>query len=144
MVWVLVGVRGCVPRPMGHSLVTLFFLSVSVKGRPLHWVLGKSHTYYLWHILFYGSREGPLLSCHGFQLFSDRLIRGGDGGGLSTTLSPGLRCEGLESEFGRRPRPLDRRVVGRSCLCLGYKRGVCFEYSARIHWFTNRCFYETV
>ena len=31
-----------------------------------------------------------------------------------------------ESKFGRGPRPLDRRVVGWSCLCLGYKRGVCF------------------
>ena len=36
MVWVLVGVRGCVPRPMGHSLVTLFSLSLSVKDWPLH------------------------------------------------------------------------------------------------------------
>ena len=52
---------------------------------------------------------------------------GGDGGGLSTTLSPGLRSGGLESKFGRGPRPLDRRVVGWSCLCLGYKRGMCFR-----------------
>ena len=57
---------------------------------------------------------------------SDRLIGGRDGGGLSTTLSSGLRCGGLESKFGRGPRSLDRRVVGWSCLCLGYKRGVCF------------------
>ena len=91
MVRVLVGVRGCVPRPTGHSLVTLFFLSVSVKDRPLHWVLARSQTYYLKHILVYGSRKGSLLSCRGFWLFSDRLIGGGDGGGLSTTLSPGLR-----------------------------------------------------
>ena len=54
MVWVLVGVIGCVPRPMGHSLVTLFFLSMSVKDQPLHWVLGKSQTYYPKHILVYG------------------------------------------------------------------------------------------
>ena len=33
-----------------------------------------------------------VLSCHGFWLFPDRLIGGGDGGGLSTTLSQGLRC----------------------------------------------------
>ena len=86
----LVGVRGCVLRPMGHSLVTLLSLSVSVKDRPLHWVLVKSQTYYPEHILVYGSREGSLLSYHGFRLFSNRLIRGRDGGGLSTTLSPGL------------------------------------------------------
>ena len=42
MVWVLVDVRGCILRPMGHSLVTLFFLSVSDKDRPLHWVICKS------------------------------------------------------------------------------------------------------
>ena len=47
-----------------------------------------------------------LLSCRGFRLFLDRLIGGGDGGCLSTTLSPGLRCGGLESKFGRVPGPL--------------------------------------
>ena len=35
-----------------------------------------------------------------------------DGGGLSTTLSPGLRSGGLEFKFGWGPGPLDRRVVG--------------------------------
>ena len=81
MVWVLVDVRGCVLRPTGHSLVTLFSLSMSVKDRPLHWVLGRSQTYYPEHMLIYGSREGLLLSCRGFRLFRDRLIGGGDGGG---------------------------------------------------------------
>ena len=57
----------------------------------------------------------------------DQLIGGGDGGGLSTALSPELRSRGLESKFGRGPGPRDRRVVGWSCLCLGYKRGVCFR-----------------
>ena len=55
MVWVLVGVRGCVPRPMGHSLVTLFSLSMSVKDLPLLWTLVRSQTYYPEHILAYGS-----------------------------------------------------------------------------------------
>ena len=31
MVWVLVGVRGCVAVDAGHDLVTLLSLSVSVK-----------------------------------------------------------------------------------------------------------------
>ena len=74
MVWVLVGVRDCVLRPTGHSLVTLFSLSVSVKDRLLHWVLGKSQTYYPEHILGYGRLEDLLLSCHGFRLFLDRLL----------------------------------------------------------------------
>ena len=90
MVWVLVGVIGCVLRPTGHSLVTLFSLPVSVKDRPLHWILVRLQTYYPEHILVYGSREGSLLSCHGFQLFPDQLIGGRDIRGLSTTLSLGL------------------------------------------------------
>ena len=36
MIWVLVCVRDCVAVDAGHSLVTLFFLSVSVKDRSLH------------------------------------------------------------------------------------------------------------
>ena len=54
MVWVLVGVTGCVPRLMGHSLVILFFLFVLVKKQPLHWILVRSQTYYPEHILAYG------------------------------------------------------------------------------------------
>ena len=113
-----------------------FVSPVSVKDRPLHWVLGRSQTYYPKHILVYGHRENSLLSCHGFRLFSDRLIRGGDGGGLSATLSLGLRSGDLESKFGWGPGPLDRRVMGWSCLCLGYKRDVCFwgiQLGALIH-----------
>ena len=106
MIQVMVGVRGCVLRPTGHSLVILFFLCVSVKDWPLHWVLGKSQTYYPEHILVYGRREGLLLSCHGFWLFQDRLIGGRDRGGLSTALSLGLRSGGLESKFGQGPRPM--------------------------------------
>ena len=59
-----------------------------------------------------------------------------DGGGPCTALSPGLRSGGLESKFGRGPRPQDRRVMGWSCLCLGYKRGMCFggtQLGALIH-----------
>ena len=99
---------------------------MSIKDRPLHWILVRSETYYPKHILVYGSREGSLLSCHGFRLFLDRLIGGGDGGGLSSALSLRLRSGGLESKFGRGPGSLDRRVVGWSCLCLGYKRDVYF------------------
>ena len=138
MVRVLVGVIGCVPWPMRYSLVILFSLSMSVKHRPLLWILVRSQTYYPEHILVYGSREGSLLSCRGFQLFSNRQIRGGDGGGLSTTLSSGLRCGGLESKFRRRPRPLDMRVVSWFCLCLGHKRCMCFGVPSWAYWFANR------
>ena len=92
MVWVLVGVRGCIVRPTRHSLVTLFSLFVSVKDRPLHWTLRKSQTYYPEHILGYGRREDLLLSCHGFRLFPDRLSGCFLGGGPCTALSLGLRA----------------------------------------------------
>ena len=76
MVWVLVGVTGCVPRPTGLSLVTLFSLFVMIKDHPLLWVVVRSQTYYPEHILAYGSGKARYALCHGFQLFPDRLIRG--------------------------------------------------------------------
>ena len=69
MVWVLVGVRGCVAMDAGHGLVTLLSLSVSIKDRLLHKTLGKSHTYYPKHILVYGHLEDLLLSCRGSDSF---------------------------------------------------------------------------
>ena len=71
----IVGVRGCVAVDVGHSLVTLLSLSVSIKDRPLHKTLDKSQTYYPEHILGYGHLEDLLLSCHRFCLFLDRLSR---------------------------------------------------------------------
>ena len=54
---------------VGHGLVTLLSLSVSIKDRSLHKALGKSQTYYPEHILGYGRLEDLLLSCHGFGSF---------------------------------------------------------------------------
>ena len=69
VVRVLVGVRGCVPWPTGHSLVTLFSLSVSVKDRPLHQILVRSQTYYPKHILAYGSGKACCSLVVGFGSF---------------------------------------------------------------------------
>ena len=55
MVWILVGVTGCVPWPTGLSLVTLFSLSMSIKDHLLLWMVVRSQTYYPEHILAYGS-----------------------------------------------------------------------------------------
>ena len=55
MVWILVGVTGCVPWPMGLSLVILFSLFMSIKDHPLLWMVVRSQTYYPEHILAYGS-----------------------------------------------------------------------------------------
>ena len=70
MVQILVDVRGCVPRTMEYSLVTLFSLFVLVKDRLLHKSRGKSQIYYLEHILGYGCKEDLSLSYRGFWLFS--------------------------------------------------------------------------
>ena len=39
MVWILVGVTGCVLWPMGLSLVTLFPLFMLIKDRMLPWMV---------------------------------------------------------------------------------------------------------
>ena len=54
-------------------------------------------------------------------IFSDRLMGGWDGGG------PGLRSGGLESKFGREPRPPGQESGGLVLLVPGYKRGMCFR-----------------
>ena len=69
MVWVLVGLIGCVPWPMVHSLVTLFSLSVSFKDRPLLWMVVRSQTYYPEHILSYGSGKARYTLVVGFGSF---------------------------------------------------------------------------
>ena len=100
MVWVLVGVTSCVPRPMGLSLVILFFLFVSIKDHPLLWMVVRSQTYYPEHILAYGSGK----TCHslvmGYGSFWTDFYGWLLGGGLSTAPRLGLKCGGLESKFG--------------------------------------------
>ena len=77
---------------VGHGLVTLLSLSVSVKDRSLHKTLGKSQIYYPEHILEYGRLEDLLLSCCGFGSFrTDCQGFYFGGGGPYTALSPGLR-----------------------------------------------------
>ena len=51
---ILAGVTSCVPQPTELSLVTLFFLSVSIEDHPLLWMVVRSQTYYPKHILVYG------------------------------------------------------------------------------------------
>ena len=136
MVWVLVGVTGCVPWPMGLSLVTLFSLFMSIKDRLLLWMVVKSQTYYAKHILAYGSGK----ACYGFIVGSGSFwtdwLEAGKSGGLSTMLRSGLKCGGLKSKFGQGLRPLDMSGMGWSRLCLGYKRGECFEVPS---WDTLVC-----
>ena len=105
MVWVLVGVRGYVLRPTGHSSVTLFPCLCRLRTGRCISHRGKSQIYYPKHILGYGRREDSLLSYRGFQLFRDQLSGFCfGGGGPCTALSPGLRGRGLEFEFGWGPK----------------------------------------
>ena len=69
MVWVLVGVTCCVPRPTGLSLVTLFSLFVSIKDHSLLWMVVKSQTYYPEHILAYGSGKARYALVMGYGSF---------------------------------------------------------------------------
>ena len=57
MVWILVGVTGCVLRLTGFSLVTLFSLFMSIKDHPLLCMVVMSQTYYPEHILAYESEK---------------------------------------------------------------------------------------
>ena len=52
---VIGGCNKLCPTAMGLSLVTLFSLFVSIKDRPLLWMVVRSQTYYPKHILGYGS-----------------------------------------------------------------------------------------
>jgi hypothetical protein len=77
LVWVLVGVTSCVPRPRGIAGLHYFPCLCQLRtvrcmdpGQVID-LLSRAHTC-LWE------RKGLLLSCHGLQLFSDRLIGGGD------------------------------------------------------------------
>ena len=75
MIWyVLVGVTGYVPWSTGLSLVTLFFLFVSIKDRPLLWMVVRSQTYYPKHILANRSGKARYALVVGSESFSDRLI----------------------------------------------------------------------
>jgi hypothetical protein len=97
------GIGGCDKlcfTATGLSLVTLFSLSVLIEDRPLLWIVVRSQIYYSKTHTCLWEWEGLFSSCRGFQLFPDRLIGGGKGGGLSTALRPGLKYGGLESKFG--------------------------------------------
>ena len=57
------------PATTGLSLVTLFFLSVSIEDRPLLWMVVRSQTYYPEHILAYGSGKAHYTLVVGFSSF---------------------------------------------------------------------------
>jgi hypothetical protein len=125
VVWVLVGVTCCVPRPWGKAWLHCFLCLCRL--RTVH-CMNPSQVIYLlsWAHTCLWEWEGLLLSCHGFWLFSDQLIRGGDRWRSKHHIETGPQVWGLESKFGRGPRTLDKSGTGWFHLCLGCKRGVYF------------------
>ena len=98
MVWVLVGVRGCVAVDAGHSLVTLLSLSVSVKDRSLHKASWVSHRLIIPSIyLCMGAWKTYCSLVADLALFGPTVRVFFDGGGPCTALSLRLRDGGLES-----------------------------------------------
>jgi hypothetical protein len=132
MVWLLVGVAGCVPWPRGIAWLHCFpcpcrLRTVRCTGSPI-----KSQIYCPKHILAYGSGKARYSLVMGFGSFRTDWLEAEISGGLSTTLRPDLKCGSLESKFGRGPGTRDTSGMGWSRSCLGCGRGVCFlGYPAR-------------
>ena len=126
MVWVLVGVRGCVAADTGHSLVTLLSLSVSVKDQPLHKTLGKSQTYYSKHILGYGRLEELLLYYRGSGSFRTDYLGGFWARRSLHRTESGTQERGLESQFGRGPGHPGQESDGLVLLVPGVQAGRVF------------------
>jgi hypothetical protein len=57
------------PAAMGHSLVALSSLFVSIKDRPLLWMVVRSQIYYPEHILAYRSEKARYSLVVGFSSF---------------------------------------------------------------------------
>ena len=138
MVWILVGVRGCVAVDAGHGLVTLLSLSVSVKDRSLLWTLGKSQIYCPKRILGYGHREDLLLSCRGFGSFQTDWLEAE----MVEVLAPhwvrdsgvGAWSPSLEGTWTPR---IGEWWVGPAC-AWGTSGACVFRVPSWGHWFMNR------
>ena len=104
-----------------------FVPPVSIENRPLLWMVVRSQTYYPEHILAYESRKTCYFLVMGSGFFRTDFWERVLGGGLSNILRPGLWCWGLGVQVWTGAGPLDRSGMGWSCLCLGYKQGVCFR-----------------
>jgi hypothetical protein len=66
------GIGGCnrlCPAATGHSLVALFFLSVSIEDRPLLWMVVMTQIYYPEYILTYRSVKARYSLVVGFGSF---------------------------------------------------------------------------
>jgi hypothetical protein len=103
-----------------------FVPPVSIEDRPLLWTLVRSQTYYPEHILAYGSGK----TCYSLVMGSGSFQTDCYGELLGrrskhhTEVGPAVL--GLGVLIWTETGPLDRSRTGWSCLCLRYKRDVCF------------------
>jgi hypothetical protein len=118
------------------SLVKRFSSAHLTCSAHIHWPLSKGGPAMPWPRLSMATRapctHGDWLeACYSLVMgsgsFRTDWLEAGIGGGLSTTLRPGLKCGSLESKFGRGPGTRDKSGMGWSCSCLGCERGVCFS-----------------
>ena len=131
MVWVLVGVRGCVLRPTGHSSVTFF--PYLCRLRTAHCIsLEASHRSIIPSAyLCMGAGKTRCSFVVDPALSGPTDWRQG-GGGPCTALSPGLSGGGLESQFGRGPGHPGQEGDGLVLLVPGVQAGRVFSgYLAR-------------
>jgi hypothetical protein len=125
MIWVLVGVTGCIPRPRG--IAWLHCSTCPCRLRTVRCMdpgqvtdlLSRAHTY-LWE------QEGLLLSCHELRLFPDQLIGGGDRWRSKHHFEAGPQVWGLGVQVWTGTWNPWEDWNGLVSFVLGYKRGVCF------------------
>jgi hypothetical protein len=140
----LVGVTGYVPWPWGIAWLHCFPCPCRLRtvrcmdpGQVTD-LLSRAHTC-LWE------REGLLLSCQGFQLFLDWLIRGGDRWRSKHHIEAGPQVRGLRVQVWTGASNSWQEWNGLVSLVPGVQaRRVFFGVPSWAHWFTNRRFYVTV
>jgi hypothetical protein len=144
MVWVLVGVTGCVPRPRGIAWLHCFLCPCRL--RTIHCMdpsqvtdlLSQAHTC-LWE------REDLLLFCHGLRLFPDRLIGGGNMWRSKHHFEAGPQVWGLGVQVWTETWNPWQEWNGLVSLVPGVQaRRVFFGVPSWAHWFANRRFCVTV
>jgi hypothetical protein len=141
------GISGCnmlCSVVTGHSLVTLFSLFVLIEDRPF--VDGSQVTNLLsWAHTCLWEQEGSLLSYHGFRLFLDRLIGGGERWRSKHHTETGSQVWwlGVQVWMGTWTPRQDWNGLVLFVLRVQVRR-VFLGYPTGLHWFMNHRFYVMI
>jgi hypothetical protein len=87
-------------------------LPVSIEDRLLLWMVDRHRLFIPSTYLLMGAGRLVTLLSWVSALFEPTVMGGLLGGGLSTALRPGLRCQGLGVPVWTGPGPLDRSETG--------------------------------